>query len=220
MDRYKISKKDRILLVIAHPDDEAMFFTPLLSYFARMRLSGNVHIVCMTDGNSNGLGHVRRKELYESASIFSISKEQVHIVRHPDIEDGFDRIWPVETCYPIIKGYIQVIKPTIVVTFDEYGVSGHPNHIATYRAVYETLHSICHTGVVGLALDSVHVCRKFNVVGDYFLTWFYNDHIIINFGLVTVIRAMLAHYSQFVWYRWLFVLFSRYTYINSFRRVY
>ena len=28
-------------------------------------------------------------------------------------------------------------------------------------------------------------------------------------------RAMQAHFSQFVWYRRLFVLFSRYTFINT-----
>jgi hypothetical protein len=28
-------------------------------------------------------------------------------------------------------------------------------------------------------------------------------------------RAMKAHYSQFVWYRKLFVMFSRYSYVND-----
>ncbi len=32
-------------------------------------------------------------------------------------------------------------------------------------------------------------------------------------------RAILAHISQFVWYRRLFILFSRYTYLNTLRRV-
>lgn len=32
-------------------------------------------------------------------------------------------------------------------------------------------------------------------------------------------RAMLAHASQFVWYRRLFILFSRYTYVNTLREI-
>lgn len=33
------------------------------------------------------------------------------------------------------------------------------------------------------------------------------------------IAAMKAHYSQFVWFRWLFVVFSRYTFINTLHRI-
>ena len=32
-------------------------------------------------------------------------------------------------------------------------------------------------------------------------------------------RAMQAHHSQFVWFRYLFVAFSRYTFMNSWRQV-
>lgn len=48
----------RILLVIAHPDDEAMFFGPLL--FAAQGTKATVRVLCMSTGNS--LQSVSRKD--------------------------------------------------------------------------------------------------------------------------------------------------------------
>lgn len=40
--------------------------------------------------------------------------------------------------------------------------------------------------------------------------------IFLHFNLLENFKAMKAHYSQFVWFRYLFVLFSRYSFINTF----
>jgi N-acetylglucosaminylphosphatidylinositol deacetylase len=45
-----------VLIVIAHPDDEVMFFLPLIS-----QLSGvfKIHLLCISNGNADGLGETR-----------------------------------------------------------------------------------------------------------------------------------------------------------------
>ncbi|EFW19481.1 N-acetylglucosaminyl-phosphatidylinositol de-N-acetylase [Coccidioides posadasii str. Silveira] len=57
----------RICLLIAHPDDEAMFFAPTLLALTRPELGNHVKILCLSSGDAEGLGHIRKKELQKSA---------------------------------------------------------------------------------------------------------------------------------------------------------
>lgn len=52
---------DKILLVIAHPDDESMFFLPTLLALRRAHLA--LYLLCLSTGNAYGKGCVRSKEL-------------------------------------------------------------------------------------------------------------------------------------------------------------
>lgn len=51
----------RILLVIAHPDDESMFFLPTLLALRRAHLA--LYLLCLSTGNAYGKGKVRSNEL-------------------------------------------------------------------------------------------------------------------------------------------------------------
>lgn len=42
---------DRVLLVIAHPDDECMFFSPLLMCLAQQEI--RTHVLCLTTGTQS-----------------------------------------------------------------------------------------------------------------------------------------------------------------------
>mmetsp|Transcript_1504 Transcript_1504/g.4848 ORF Transcript_1504/g.4848 Transcript_1504/m.4848 type:complete len:131 (+) Transcript_1504:68-460(+) len=48
--------EDVVILVIAHPDDESMFFFPTL---ARLSAERPVHILCLSDGGYDGCGPAR-----------------------------------------------------------------------------------------------------------------------------------------------------------------
>ncbi len=41
----------RILLIVSHPDDEAMFFSPFLSSMASKRMSKNINVLCIHPGS-------------------------------------------------------------------------------------------------------------------------------------------------------------------------
>lgn len=109
-----------------------------------------------------------------------------------------------------------------VVTFDDHGVSGHPNHISLYHASM-ALSSSSSRPLTLLTLKSTGILRKYlgpleclcyallppqDEVGNPTLLT------VTNLDLPLAYRMMAAHHSQFVWYRKLFVLFSRYGYIN------
>ena len=44
----------RICLLIAHPDDEAMFFAPTLLHLTRAELGNSVVILCLSSGDADG----------------------------------------------------------------------------------------------------------------------------------------------------------------------
>jgi N-acetylglucosaminylphosphatidylinositol deacetylase len=50
--------------VIAHPDDEAMFFVPSIR---RLREHNKLYLLCLGNGDGAGLGRIREKELIQSA---------------------------------------------------------------------------------------------------------------------------------------------------------
>lgn len=75
---------NRLLLVIAHPDDEAMFFSPLL--LSRRASGDDIYVLCLSTGNFEGIGETRCKELYKSCNVYGIRKENVKIVNHESLQ--------------------------------------------------------------------------------------------------------------------------------------
>jgi len=74
----------RIGLVIAHPDDEAMFFAPTVMALARPETGDHVRILCLSSGNAEGLGETRKKELVKSGLVLGLrSEDDVLIVDDP-----------------------------------------------------------------------------------------------------------------------------------------
>lgn len=73
--RFPTLRNKRICLLIAHPDDEAMFFAPTLLALTRPDTGNHVKILCLSTGDQDGLGHVRRTELKKSAMLLGLRDE-------------------------------------------------------------------------------------------------------------------------------------------------
>lgn len=72
-------------------------------------------------------------------------------------------------------------------------------------------------GVVVLKLDSTTCLRKFIGVFDVITTFIFGGpYAVYSYDVSTVFRAMWMHRSQFVWFRVFFIIFSRFSYMNSF----
>ena len=50
--RFPALREKAILLLIAHPDDEAMFFAPTLLSLTRPELGNHVKILCLSSGTA------------------------------------------------------------------------------------------------------------------------------------------------------------------------
>ncbi|EDV23755.1 uncharacterized protein TRIADDRAFT_57271 [Trichoplax adhaerens] len=178
-DWCTVVAQKNVLLVIAHPDDECMFFSPCAQAMAKF---------LQDDPNAN---------------------------------------WDKKLLKKIFRDRICQHRINVIVTFDEYGVSGHANHISLYHALKymhllsaflsELIHEEsddCIAQIEAFALKSVNVIRKYIGIMDIIWTILLkgNSYVCINSfgGCIASQLAMRAHASQFVWFRRLYVIFSSY----------
>ncbi|KAI8103215.1 hypothetical protein M9435_004557 [Picochlorum sp. BPE23] len=131
----------KVLLVIAHPDDECMFFCPSLSRLQKR--GGEVHVLCLSSGDCHGLGQRRKCELYMSCSVLGIPRRRVQIIEDDGLRDGMGNVWEQERVKQYVVQCMRDIRPDIVLSFDKYGVSGHLNHSGTAAGVLLAFRTCC-----------------------------------------------------------------------------
>lgn len=110
-----------------------------------------------------------------------------------------------------------------VLTFDGRGVSGHANHIA----IYMTLRHLASAGRLPegcqiFSLHSISILRKYLSVLELPVSWLLPSDFCCIIGQEEYKRAkkaMLCHRSQLLWFRRLYILFSRYMLVNTFQAI-
>jgi len=87
----------RVILLIAHPDDESMFFNPTLQALTHPSLQNHLKILCMSTGNADGIGETRRLELEKAAVHLGLRRrEDVFVLDDERFKDGMDEDWKPE----------------------------------------------------------------------------------------------------------------------------
>ncbi|CAG8465086.1 10686_t:CDS:2 [Dentiscutata heterogama] len=122
-----------VLLVISHPDDECMFFGPTLLELGDREYKNRMHVLCLSVGNESGLGKIRKKELEASCTSLGIDVKFVKWLDHRELQDGPKNDWNPELISSIIEEYVEKNGIDVIITFDNKGISGHPNHSAAYN---------------------------------------------------------------------------------------
>ena len=158
-----------LILVIAHPDDEVMFFAPTLLQMDFL-LPNNVpiEVVCLSKGvdvDGSDAGETRASELKDSVALLLNSKRaganRVVRVHQLDYQDGMDQIWDIEAIVQDLENilFVESSKSSgfkrILLSFDSHGVSNHPNHIACHEAV-KSLFERYSNKIVAVFLNSHH----------------------------------------------------------------
>lgn len=198
------SKHLSVMLVIAHPDDECMFFGPILSYLQN-RTRCRVSCLCLTNGNANGLGKVREKELLKSLAKLGIS--DLELIDDGELKDSMVIPWSISRAEFHVKEAVKKFNADLIVTFDEFGVSRHINHTACSHCVESIPIPTLKLVTVPLAIKYIGPIAAFFYIG--------REYTFVSGGAVAR-AAMREHRSQYVWFRRLFVIFSSYMYINTF----
>ncbi|XP_042464914.1 N-acetylglucosaminyl-phosphatidylinositol de-N-acetylase-like isoform X1 [Zingiber officinale] len=217
-------KRRNVLLVIAHPDDESMFFTPTILF---LKYGGhNIHILCMSTGNADGVGNTRKDEIYQACSILKVPLQQVKVLDHPGLQDGFNETWDLGFLAKLIQNEVRVWNIDLLISFDKFGVSGHPNHRAVHHGICMLLSDSNQKHIEAWELVSLSIFRKYSGPVDVWLSIIFSSfylrkqiYCLLNNNPSLSFLAMAAHRSQWIWFRKLFVGFSTYTYMNTLRKI-
>ncbi|CAG4933045.1 unnamed protein product [Colias eurytheme] len=179
-------------------------------------------MLCLSHGNFEGKGQVRKQELWDACKELGVPDHNVCLINDTRLPDNPKVQWPVPVVAKLIEHQVEALDIDTLVTFDRGGVSSHPNHAAVFYAVaYMFVEKVMPEKCTVYTLDSVNILRKYLGFLDlplsfllsskrYFLRWTESRR---------VLRAMKRHKSQMVWFRYLYVIFSRYMVINTLRKI-
>jgi N-acetylglucosaminylphosphatidylinositol deacetylase len=68
--------KTNVLLLVAHPDDESMFFGPTL--LSLSKLGGySIRVICLSTGNADGFGARRKLEMVAACSVLKVNNNSL-----------------------------------------------------------------------------------------------------------------------------------------------
>jgi LmbE family N-acetylglucosaminyl deacetylase len=130
-----MQSEQRLMCVLAHPDDESLGTGGVLAKYAREGIG--TYVVTATRGERGrfddkgtkpGLdvvGRTREAELRAAAHELGVTE----LMLLDYIDGDLDRADPVKAA-ETIAAHIRRVQPQVVVTFDPYGAYGHPDHIA------------------------------------------------------------------------------------------
>ncbi|KAF9094383.1 hypothetical protein BGX29_004253 [Mortierella sp. GBA35] len=161
-----------IVLVIAHPDDEVMFFGPTLAELSRPEHGNTIRVLCMSSGNHDGLGEIRKKELVDSCKMFGIRESHVTILEREELQDGPKNLWDPSLVGDQMNLFAKKHNIETIITFDDKGVSAHTNHIALYVGLTYFIHTFKERTPVKTCyvLKSVSLLRKYISILDLPIT--------------------------------------------------
>jgi len=222
-----IKDAERVLLVISHPDDESMFFGPtILSLCGNGRRGStpvpgakNVFLLCMSNGDYRNQGSVRKHELYSACKLLGIPEENITLLSYTKLRDDPSVRWREEVVSEVVLQTIHAHEVDTVLTFDRYGISGHKNHSSIYNAMaYLHLEQKLPPKTRVFTLRSVNLLRKYSSILDLPMSFLLAPNVYTASlrGWLRLHRAMAAHRSQYVWFRKLYMAFSRYNFINTY----
>jgi len=135
----------RLLAVFAHPDDETFGAGSILAKYADEGVE--VMVVCATRGeageiapDSNAtkgdLGEVRADELRSALNLLGVKEVLILGYRDSGMAGSADNFnpsalinVPAENIEKELVGIIRKFKPHVVITMEEAGAYGHPDHI-------------------------------------------------------------------------------------------
>jgi len=146
----------RLLGAFAHPDDEGVVSGALLQYSTSGVETG---LVCATRGEvgeiadpalatPENLGQVREGEMRAAAEVLGVHNlwfldyRDSGMAGTPENADAraFAQASAAEVVGKLVK-IIREFRPQVIVTFDESGAYGHPDHIAIYRYTTSAFHA-------------------------------------------------------------------------------
>jgi LmbE family N-acetylglucosaminyl deacetylase len=152
-----MNKRQTLMVVHAHPDDEVFSTGGIIARYARA--GGRVVLVYGTNGEAGEmhdpdrdpdeaiarLGEIRREDVQEALRILGTNEVYFLGYRDSGMKDTEDNRRPdafmnapMEEAVGRLFEIMRETRPDVVVTYDEGGGYGHPDHIMTNRVTVAT----------------------------------------------------------------------------------
>lgn len=194
MKQQKI--KSNLVVIIAHPDDEAFGPSGTLTKLAK---NHDVYIICATRGEAGGnhkrLAQIRSRELRESAKI--IGAKGVFFL---GFADGTLSNSLYHTLASKIEQKLKLLKPETIITFEPRGISGHIDHIVVSMVTTFVFYKLPFTKTLLYYCRSAANSELINNYFIYFPPGYKKEEIdkIVNIQKEwpVKVKAMMAHKSQ------------------------
>lgn len=171
------TQERRLMAVHAHPDDESITTGGLL---ARCSAAGVVTcLLTCTDGrygpvnpdlgialDPDGLAAARADELAAAARELGVS--QVHRLGYHDsgmtgssVNNAPLALWnqPIDDMLALVVAHVRKFRPHVIVSYDPFGGTGHPDHIAAHRITVLAVEAAGEAAMFPLAGPSWAVSR-------------------------------------------------------------
>lgn len=139
--------KRTLMAVHAHPDDESMSTGGTLALFAQR--GAKVVLVCATRGEEGenhtflpceDLGALRVEELKDACRILGVAETRLLGYRDSGMAGTLSNLHPrafsnvsTEEVAQKLASIMREIQPNLVITYNEKGIYGHPDHIMAHR---------------------------------------------------------------------------------------
>jgi N-acetylglucosaminylphosphatidylinositol deacetylase len=237
-----VRRARNFLLVVAHPDDECLFFGPTI--IGLIAHSKTVHLLVLSTGNNEGLGPQRQRELNGSCQRLGIDGSRCLAVNVSDLQDDPRRWWPKQTIRRTVETYVNRFRIDLLITFDRGGITGHINHrsIAAAFAIRSAVDNgqsllVYELSTHPLVLEfssllnlmptllrfAPRLCRSFfSTVLPFVVASPSNEHVLFvssPSAYWRTVRAFHSHRSQLLFNRHLHATFSSHMFINHLRRI-
>jgi N-acetyl-1-D-myo-inositol-2-amino-2-deoxy-alpha-D-glucopyranoside deacetylase len=146
-----MNKQKTLIIFGAHPDDETFAFGSTITHYVAQGVK--VYCVCSTRGEAgtvdpefmkgySNIGDMRWAELKCASEVLGLSGLYFLGYRDSGMQGSEDNKHPdslvrasLEEVSKRVVKIIRELKPDVVITHDEGGGYGHPDHIATHNAV-------------------------------------------------------------------------------------
>lgn len=214
---------DNSLLVIAHPDDEIIFFGPTIMNL--LKRDKSLLILCLSSGSEFDDSKSNRRKEIEAVVEALGDNVKLSVIQDDYLKDSMSVVWETSRIVEYIENEIyKAMKSSTpigtLISFDSYGVSGHVNHQSIYNATLSMSERLKNLKINQVLLTSVPLWRKYSAFLDSIMTYILREAgtftLAIDLEKYNQLRSLLKlHASQMVWFRELYSIFSRYMFIND-----
>lgn len=139
LEKIGINSKSKILVIYPHPDDEAYFSAGFIS--KACKTGCELRLIVLTKGEAStlkfgmppglNLGTVRTLEMRNSAKTLGVKEKNLIIAEFSDgkLKQDYKKVTN------FIKKSVSDFQPNFILTFEPYGIYGHPDHIITSEII-------------------------------------------------------------------------------------